>query len=206
MTSTPFPSASVTLAARASVRRGALIVVEGVDRSGKSTQCATLVERLNTGASGTPSALAMRFPDRTTDTGRLIDAYLQGHGNAGLDDRTIHLLFAANRAEAMGVLKANLLAGTTVVIDRYAFSGVAYTHAKNAPGLDVEWCKSVDAGILKPDLVLFLDIPPKDASLRGEYGSERYEKLGFQEKVRECFMELVDKEYWKVSTRLIFFL
>ncbi|KAJ3091252.1 hypothetical protein HK100_007221, partial [Physocladia obscura] len=136
---------------------------------------------------------------RTTATGTLIDAYLSEHKNGnGLDDRTVHLLFAANRAESMRKLKEILLDGTTVIIDRYAFSGVAYTFAKGNKDLQLEWCKNVDAGIIKPDLVLFLDIPTKDASERGEYGRERYEKLEFQEKVRSCFLSLVDESYWRV--------
>ncbi|ORY39574.1 deoxythymidylate kinase, isoform CRA_b [Rhizoclosmatium globosum] len=176
--------------------RGVLVVFEGVDRSGKSTQVAQLVSRLN--ALGHRSS-AYRFPDRQTETGKLIDAYLSASGG-GLDDRTIHLLFAANRfvAEAMRSLRNSLMQGETVVVDRYAFSGVAYTLAKGAQGLDKDWCKSVDAGILKPDIVFFLDIPTQDASQRGDYGLERYEKLEFQEKVRTCFLDLVDKSNWKI--------
>jgi hypothetical protein len=58
---------------------------------------------------------------------------------------------------------------------------------------------------LKPDLVLFLDVPPEDASRRAEYGEERYERLEFQARVREVFLkELVRSETgedgveWKV--------
>jgi len=74
--------------------RGALIVLEGTDRSGKSTQVARLVASLN--ARGV-RAEAWRFPDRTTTVGRLIDAYLQS--SVELDDGAVHLLFSANRWE-----------------------------------------------------------------------------------------------------------
>jgi dTMP kinase len=90
--------------------RGAFIVLEGLDRSGKSTQVAKLVDRLTqTGH----RARLQKFPgaspsvrvgrclttalDRTTAIGKMIDAYLQSH--AELDDRAIHLLFSANRWE-----------------------------------------------------------------------------------------------------------
>ncbi|KAJ3221433.1 Thymidylate kinase [Chytriomyces hyalinus] len=184
----------------ATPRRGTLIVIEGVDRSGKSTQAASLVARLNA-LSGAVTAVSMRFPDRTTQTGKLIDAYLtQKDGTDGdsIDDRTIHLLFAANRAEAMVQLRKTLMAGTSVVVDRYAFSGVAYTHAKGAAGLDVEWCMAVDAGIIRPDVVFFLDIPTDVAASRGEFGQERYERQDFQEKVRSAFLDIADKAYWKI--------
>ncbi|KAJ3024896.1 UNVERIFIED_CONTAM: hypothetical protein HDU68_007680 [Siphonaria sp. JEL0065] len=174
--------------------RGSLIIVEGVDRSGKSTQSANLVARLN--KAKPESAVAWRFPDRTTPTGLLINSYLSNA--ADFDDRTIHLLFAANRAEAMAKLKQTLLDGKTVVVDRYAFSGVAYTLAKETAGLDKNWCKAVDAGILQPDLVFFLDIPTVDASLRGDYGAERYERVDFQEKVRSRFLDLEDERYWVI--------
>ena len=55
------------------VKRGALIVFEGCDRSGKTTQVTRLVERLN--KAGRP-AVMMRFPDRTTSIGSLINSYL----------------------------------------------------------------------------------------------------------------------------------
>ena len=39
-------------------------------------------------------------------------------------------------------MEATLRAGTTLVVDRYAYSGVAFTAAKALPGLDLEWCKA----------------------------------------------------------------
>ena len=44
-----------------------------------------------------------------------------------------------------------LEAGVNVIIDRYAYSGVAFTASK---GLDIEWCKNPDRGLPKPDIVL----------------------------------------------------
>ncbi len=43
--------------------------------------------------------------------------------------------------------------GTNIILDRYAYSGVAFTSAK---GLDLEWCKNSDKGLPKPDIVFFL--------------------------------------------------
>jgi dTMP kinase len=110
-----------------SLGRGALIVFEGVDRCGKSTQARRLVDALN--AQG-QRAVLMRFPgtmsrtellvssiaerrpardgivrplgplypaDRETTIGGMINAYLTK--SAELDDRAVHLLFSANRWE-----------------------------------------------------------------------------------------------------------
>lgn len=87
-----------------------------------------------------------------------------------------------------------------MVVDRYAFSGVAFSSAK---GLDLEWCRNPDIGLLTPDLVLFLDLSIDDAEKRGGFGDERYEKRELQIKVRDQFMKLKD-DTWKVcGTRLL---
>lgn len=75
--------------------RGKLIVLEGLDRAGKSTQCGRLVTRLQDLGQRVQH---MRFPDRTTPIGQMINAYLTGTSEQ--EDHVIHLLFSANRWEA----------------------------------------------------------------------------------------------------------
>ncbi|KAG8580698.1 hypothetical protein GDO81_007394 [Engystomops pustulosus] len=75
-------------------RRGALIVLEGADRAGKSTQARRLVEAL---IEQGYKAEGMRFPERTTEIGRLVGSYLEKKSN--IEDHTVHLLFSANRWE-----------------------------------------------------------------------------------------------------------
>ncbi|KAI8143506.1 thymidylate kinase-domain-containing protein [Fennellomyces sp. T-0311] len=171
------------------VMRGLFIVVEGCDRSGKSTQCERLLNRFK--AEGRDARL-VKFPDRTTQTGQMIDGYLKQ--SRQLDDHAIHLLFSANRWEAMDQLAGYLKAGTTLIVDRYAFSGVAFSAAK---GLDLEWCKQSDVGLLIPDKVMFLDLPIEKAEKRGGFGDERYEVRDLQIKVRDLFMELKG-DNWKI--------
>ena len=162
------------------VKRGTLIIFEGCDRSGKTTQCKKIVEYLNSFKESQQivkeNAKFMRFPDRSTEIGKAIDAYLTGQNE--LDDHVIHLLFSANRWEKVEELKKALLNGTHVIVDRYAFSGVAFSAAK--PGLSLDWCRQPDRGLPKPDLVCFLDVSAKEAKVRGGYGDERYEKEKFQ--------------------------
>ncbi|KAE9621635.1 putative dTMP kinase [Lupinus albus] len=74
--------------------RGALIVLEGLDRSGKSSQCSRLVSYFE--GQGIHAEL-LRFPDRTTNVGKMISAYLTNASQ--LDDRAIQHLFSANRWE-----------------------------------------------------------------------------------------------------------
>lgn len=95
-------------------------------------------------------------------------------------------------------IEEKLKKGITLVIDRYAFSGVAFSTAK---GLDFAWCKQPDVGLISPDLVLFLDLSIDEARKRGGFGEERYEKYDLQIKVRKEFRKLKD-ERWKVSVRV----
>ncbi|XP_041647656.1 thymidylate kinase [Cheilinus undulatus] len=165
-------------------KRGALIVLEGVDKAGKTTQCKKLVQALQ--QSGRPAEM-MRFPDRTTTIGQLISAYLEKKSD--LEDHTVHLLFSANRWELVPLMKKKLEQGTTLVVDRYAFSGVAFTSAK--PGFSLDWCKNPDVGLPKPDLVMFLQLSPAEAALRGQFGEERYETRTFQKTVQQKFEYLM---------------
>ncbi|KAK6153141.1 hypothetical protein DH2020_012780 [Rehmannia glutinosa] len=172
-----------------SYSRGALIVLEGLDRCGKTSQCGRLLSYLE--ELGHAVEL-WRFPDRNTGVGQMISSYLANESH--LDDHAIHLLFSANRWEKRSLMESKLRSGTTLIIDRYSFSGVAFSSAK---GLDVEWCKAPEAGLLAPDLVVYLDISPEKAAERGGYGGERYEKLEFQKKVAQSYKTLCDAT-WKI--------
>jgi dTMP kinase len=84
-------------------------------------------------------------------------------------------------------MKEALLKGHNLVVDRYAYSGAAYTASK---GYDLQWCKNTNSGLLCLDLIIFLDIPIEEAMKRGDFGQERYEKQEMQEKVREIFQSM----------------
>ena len=184
-------------------QRGAFVLLEGVDRCGKTTQCKTLVERLLTAGI---AATLMRFPDRTTSTGVIINDYLTQSTSNSLGDHAIHLLFSANRWESASTIAQHLRDGTTVVCDRYVYSGVAFSASKiktpsspplnlptgkddngaveanttstnseqDEPLLDLEWCKAPDRGLPAPDCVLFLDVSPDVAEKRGGYVSLQF--------------------------------
>lgn len=130
----------------------------------------------------------MGFPRRETATGRMLDNYLRAKGKGwDLDAQTLHVLFAANRWESADEIYQRLLSGADVVLDRYAFSGIAYSVAK---GLDAEWCRAWEQGLPAPDLVFLLDILPEVAAQRPGYGEERYERIEFQTSVRNAFVAL----------------
>ncbi|EDW01448.1 GH20447 [Drosophila grimshawi] len=171
-------------------KRGAFIVFEGCDRSGKTTQSRHLSSVLT---SKGVDIKQINFPDRTTTIGGMINAYLTN--TQDLKDEVIHLLFSANRWECVDSIKKDLLAGTTVICDRYSYSGAAYSAAK---GVDFDWCCAPDRGLLEPDAVFYLKANLDELTSRGSYGEERYEKLDFQRKVGEQFDRLYAQRssYW----------
>uniref|UniRef100_A0A182WMH5 Thymidylate kinase n=1 Tax=Anopheles minimus TaxID=112268 RepID=A0A182WMH5_9DIPT len=170
-------------------KRGAFIVLEGCDRTGKTSQCKTLVSKLE---QANVSARYMNFPDRSTQCGQLINGYLTRKDD--FTDEGIHLLFTLNRWERMKEMVKLLESGVNLIVDRYSFSGVAFSSAK---GLDMEWCKAPESGLLKPDLVILLTLSMEALARRGGFGDERYEVPTFQRKVIEKYSMLKDDRYWK---------
>ena len=81
-----------------------------------------------------------------------------------------------------------------MIVDRYYYSGIVYSAAKNVPGLDVKWARGPEVGLPKPDLVVFLDVDVETARGRGGWGGERYEEEGMQGRVRGLFMEVLKGE------------
>lgn len=164
--------------------RGSLILVEGLDRSGKTTLAQTLVTELRrTGH----TVLYTSYPTRTGPIGSLISQYLRGESQ--MDARTMHLLFSADRWHEADVVRQMLDGGSTIVMDRYSYSGIAYSVAN---GLPRAWAESTERGLPKPDVTLFLDLAPEIAATRGQYGEELYERAPLQRRVRKVFHDLVD--------------
>ncbi|ORM41910.1 putative thymidylate kinase [Babesia sp. Xinjiang] len=170
---------------------GKLLVFEGIDRSGKSTQLKLLSQRLTD--EGINHRL-LKFPYYETDCGKTLAAHLSSHG-AVRSRRAIHLLFSANRWEMMKDIVNSLVSGTHVLVDRYAFSGVAYS--VGAENLSYDWCIVPDDGLLSPDIVIYLDNPAHVSAMRSNFGMERYEKECKLEAVRHVYDQFSKLPYWQ---------
>ncbi|KAG5518686.1 hypothetical protein PMAC_002655 [Pneumocystis sp. 'macacae'] len=166
--------------------RGSLIVIEGLDNTGKTTQCELLAEEFR--VKNIPVKI-QKFPDRSTEIGRLINSYLSG--TLELEDHAVHLLFSANRWEIIEKIRKYLEEGIFVVADRYIYSGIAFSVAK---GLNIDWCKASERGLLLPDCVIYLDVSQKKISQRQDYGSERYETKTMQENVQSIFKNIFETD------------
>jgi dTMP kinase len=118
----------------------------------------------------------------------MINSYLKGTSDQ--EDHVIHLLFSANRWELASSIRADISAGTTVIIDRYFYSGCVYSAAKDNPTLSLAWSRHPEVGLPRPDGVVFLEISPEEAAKRGGFGEERYENERLLGRVRELFGEM----------------
>lgn len=154
------------------------IVFEGLDRAGKTTICNILSEHLS-------NSVKISFPNRETQTGRLITNFLKSNENY-VDPHELHLLFSANRYhEAKKITE--ILKTNHVICDRYWYSGTCYSVAK---GLDFEWCVSLDKYLPKPDIIFFIDIKAEDVIRRPGFGNEVNDSINLQSRVYDAYTSL----------------
>jgi dTMP kinase len=144
------------------VSTGRLIVIEGLDGAGTTTQAKRLVEHLN--ANGR-NAYATREPS-DGPVGRLIREMLTGgHAITGekLSQGTFGLLFAADRLDHMQrEVEPHIAAGALVVSDRWYHSSLAY----QGTGADRDWITMLNSRARKPELTIFLQVRPEVAAKR----------------------------------------
>ena len=162
-----------------------LIVVEGLDGAGKSTQVAALKKYLE---QRTGSLEYIHFPRYDAPVyGDLISRFLRGEfgGNDVVHPQLVALLFAEDRHGAAPELRRALEEGKTVLLDRYVYSNIAYQCAKLPQGAERtrlrNWIFDTEYGefdLPEPDLNLFLDVP-----------------IGFVEKSLAAHREGADRGY-----------
>ena len=144
----------------------ALIVLEGLDGAGKSTQIGMLQKRL---AERGIAYEYLHFPRFDAPVyGELIARFLRGElgGVDRVDPYVVALLYAGDRAGAAPMIRAWLDAGKFVILDRYVYSNVAYQCAKiddTAARRHLrDWIVDLEYrhnAIPVPDVSLFLDVP-----------------------------------------------
>ena len=143
-----------------------LLVIEGVDGAGKSTQIKLLSEHLRNEGYRTEF---LHFP--RTDApyfGELIARFLRGEfGSLGeVSPWLVAMLYAGDRKDASDMIARWLKSGSYVLLDRYTYSNIAYQCAKlNDPAEQdrlMDWILDLEFrhfGIPEPDLNIFLDVP-----------------------------------------------
>ncbi len=171
---------------------GRLIVIEGLDGAGTTTQTKRLVEHLN--QNGT-KAHATREPS-DGPVGRLIREMLTGgHAIEGerLSQSTFGLLFAADRLDHLQrEVEPALRAGITVISDRWYHSSLAY----QGTGADRDWITTLNARARRPDLTLFLRVKPEVAAERraaARRQEELFEQLQMQIEVDAGYRATIEE-------------
>ncbi len=171
------------------------VTLEGIDRSGKTTQAALLADALG------PDTVLLREPGGTAAGERIRE--LVKDPTIELDPRAELLLFCAARAELCArVIRPALDSGGAVVCDRFIDSTVAYQGEGRGLGVEtVERLNEIAIAGTEPGLTILLRIDPARAEARGlerleaggADGADRFEGEGidFQRRVAAAYDELV---------------
>jgi dTMP kinase len=163
------------------------ISLDGLDGTGKSTQCRLLAEWLRQRGL---EVVTCRDPGGTP-LGDALRAILLGHPYE-IAPTAEALLFMASRAELVErVIRPALSAGTWVVSDRFVLANVVYQgHAGGLAADDLWDVGRVATGGLEPDLTVVLDLPVAAAIERRGRAADRLEgrDMAYQERVRHGFL------------------
>ena len=165
--------------------QGRFITFEGIDGAGKSTHIAKLTARL--AAQG--EVVSTREPGGTPLAETLRGLFL----HHAMDDLTETLLvFAGRRDHLRSVIEPALIAGKTVLCDRFADASFAYQGGGRGMSLDV--LNSLESWVLEgrqPDLTFWFDLPAAQAAARraAARDADRFEQqdLEFFERVRAAY-------------------
>ena len=166
-------------------KRGAFIVIEGLDGSGKTTQAKLLAANL----SQSHRALYTFEPSEGRIGTFIRDGCLY-------EEKRLHaeveaLLFAADRIEHVEhVIKPALKDGRLVISDRYIYSSLAY---QGSAGVSLTWIETLNACALKPDFAVFIDVSPETVLKRLERRKSVMETLDTQCCVRKIYLKFVEK-------------
>lgn len=164
---------------------GRLIVIEGADGVGKTTQVERLVRRL---ADHGVATVSLREPGGTL-LGERIRALLLDLPDDAINDRAELMLFLAARAQLAPEVAGTLAVGRTVVLDRFFLSTYAYQIAgRGLPEEDVRRINTFATLGRVPDLTVVLALSPEEARARAGEG-DRIERSGteFYERVAGAF-------------------
>lgn len=171
--------------------KGLIIVIEGIDKAGKGTQCNLLKEYFD---NQNKENIVLDFPDYSTNIGKEIRAFLDGKRNFPYEVQ--HMLLSANRSEKKEQIKDLLQKEFIIIMDRYYQSNIVYGFSR---GLDLKWLENLDANLPKEDIVIVIDIPLKTSYNRIKSNRDIFEtdKL-FLNKVRSNYNKFANERNWNM--------
>lgn len=175
-----------------------LVVLEGLDGAGKSTQ----VKKLRTYLESLYGSLEyVHFPRYDAPVyGDLISRFLRGDfgSNESVHPQLVALLFAEDRHGAAPAMKETLEKGGVILLDRYVYSNIAYQCAKLKDEQEAEelrdWIFNTEYGdfdLPKPDLNIFLDVPISfvESKLKADRAGDDRDYLAGGQDIHEADIE-----------------
>ena len=175
-----------------------LVVLEGLDGAGKSTQ----VKKLRTYLESLYGSLEyVHFPRYDAPVyGDLISRFLRGDfgSNETVHPQLVALLFAEDRHGAAPSMKETLARGEVMLLDRYVYSNIAYQCAKLNDEQEAErlrdWIFNTEYGdfdLPRPDLNIFLDVPISfvESKLKADRAGDDREYLEGAQDIHEADIE-----------------
>ena len=163
---------------------GQIIVLEGIDKAGKGTQCKLLNNAIKKAGI---KCIIMDFPDYSTPIGKEIRLFLDGRRSYSTEVQ--HLLLSVNRWEKKEEIEKVLQSGTIIIMDRYYQSNLVYGLSHD---LDLNWLINLDKGLPQENLVIILEIDPKTSYRRVSYNRDVFER-------NQDFLITVKQNYRKLS-------
>jgi len=169
------------------------IVIEGIDGAGCETQANRLVETLK---KQSKPVFYIKFPHYDTPVGKMIQDFLYEHKKLSVDEQfllyTLQFIFDKKDIEQK-------MSEGIVVADRYFSTTLCY---QTLEGFEEKKALSFanDFGIIKPDAVLYLNVPPETA-IQWKYGENkpknfREEDHAFIKRTYEKYKDLVARSVW----------
>ncbi len=190
-----------------------LIIIEGLDGSGKSTQTALLEEYFR---NNNINFKKIKLPDYDSPSSTLVNMYLKGAFGSHADDVNAYAASAFYAVDRFASYKTKWKDayenGTLILADRYATSNSIYQMEKiDESEWDsyLEWSEDFEynkIGIPKPDLVIYLDMPVEISQklMTGRYNGDESKKdvheanVDFLISCRKSALYAAKKQDWKV--------
>lgn len=173
------------------MKEGQIIVLEGIDKAGKGTQCKLLQNDIIKAGF---NCKILDFPDYSTAIGKEIRLFLDGRRSYSKEVQ--HMLLSVNRWEKKEKIETMLQNGTIIIMDRYYQSNIVYGLSN---GLDLNWLINLDKGLPEEDIVIILEIDPETSYKRINQNRDLFEKnLEFLLNVKQNYRKLSQVYKWRI--------
>ncbi|MDD3159388.1 MAG: dTMP kinase [Candidatus ainarchaeum sp.] len=190
--------------------KGKLIVLEGADGTGKTTQLELLVNRLE---KENKNIVNLHFPKHGVSFGKNVDAYLRGDFGLkeNLPSEFIAMLYMTDFYESKKDLEELIEKGNTIILSRYFSSTLTYQVAQELKEKEKiwDWIINVSSRLPQPDLTIVLNVtqeyaeklmsnPNRVENYKHGYDRDQHEKdFNLQKEVRNVYKKNIEKLGWK---------